>query len=117
MDRLARPGLDGQRQIGIEAAGAFPAEPFSRSQAMLASVAIPASITTSASDGAPRASSIDARVLSSLTAPESERREARAVEHQPQGQERAIAALLLEWPRSALGWAAAAPSKKVLVRS
>ena len=87
---------------------------------MLASVAIPASITTSASAGAPRAPSIDARVRFSLTAPEntSERR----TKPEPSSTSPRVSSgqslrFSLEWPRSALGWAAAAPSKKVLVRS
>ena len=72
---------------------------------MLASVAMPASITTSASAGASRASSIAARVVSSLTAPEntSERR----TKPEPSSTSPRVSSgqserFSLEWPRRAL---------------
>ena len=83
-------------------------------------IRVPASITTSASAGAPRASSIDARVLSSLTAPEntSERRtKPEPSSTSPRVRSGQSPRFSLEWPRRALLWAAASPSKKVLVRS
>ena len=80
---------------------------------MLASVAIPASITTRASAGACRASSMPARVAASLTEPEntSERR----TKPEPSSTSPRVSSgqslrFSLEWPRLALGWAAAEPS-------
>ena len=111
MDRLARPGLDGQRQLGIEAAGAFPAD-------RQIAVAVPAQPGDVGLGGDPRIHHHQ-RVRRRAQGPEHRRQgpalvdrarehlgaahEARAVEHQPQGQERAIRALLLGMAARGLG--------------
>ena len=111
MDRLARPGLDGQRQLGIEAAGAFPAD----RQIAVAVRAQPGDVGLG---GDPRVHHHQ-RVRRRAQGAEHRRQgpvfvdrarehlgaahEARAVEHQPQGQERAIRALLLGMAAFGLG--------------
>ena len=103
MDRAARAGLDGLRQFGVEAAGAFPAD-------RQITGAVPAQPGDVGLGGDARVHHYQ-RVRRRAQGLEHRRQgpvfidragedlgaahEARAVEHQPQGQQRAIRTLLL----------------------